>query len=243
MLFRRIGELEPNLRESLIEYNGRDVAIAVDASGLKVTNRGEWMREMMKIRGMKEEQRKRMGWIKINVSVDVKTIQVVSLKITDEKVADTKVFTELVGEAKNNVESKGGRLIRVCADKGYDSNKNFNFVEKLGITPAINIRAPWKISFRSKNPRKKYGRIMVELGYDVWREMFGYGDRLMVETFFSKFKREYGECVRARKKENIIQEVMLRCVVYNLIVRYELTGKLPWDKEGIRAFGCLRSFP
>jgi hypothetical protein len=46
--------------------------IAVDSTGIKVTNRGEWMR------------RKRKGYIKIHVAVDTRTKQVVSLEVSDE---------------------------------------------------------------------------------------------------------------------------------------------------------------
>ncbi len=42
-----------------ISEKGEDVIIAVDATGVKVTNRGEWMREKWKVH---------RGWIKAHIS-------------------------------------------------------------------------------------------------------------------------------------------------------------------------------
>lgn len=221
VLFRRIRELKPDVEKTPKDYNGRDVIISVDATGVKVTNRGEWMRKVYK--------RERKGWVKMNVAVDTETKQFTSVAVTEERVADTKMFREIVGKAKENTELNGkGKVIQVNADGGYDSNMNFEFAEELGILPVIKVRAPEKISVRSKNPRKKYGKMIKEWGYEKWREIFGYGKRWIVESVFSAFKRRFGESVRAKKKANIFQEVKLKCMVYNFIVRYDLTGILPW---------------
>jgi hypothetical protein len=45
MLHKQIKKLEFELFETISEKTG-DVLITVDSSRLKVTNRGEWMREM-----------------------------------------------------------------------------------------------------------------------------------------------------------------------------------------------------
>ncbi|MEM3567713.1 MAG: transposase [Thermoplasmata archaeon] len=168
--------------------------------------------------------------VKINASVDTETKQLISVAITDERVADTKMFCELVGRARENIELNGKwRVIRVIADGEYDSNKNFEFAERLRIIPVIKVRAPEKISARSKNLRKKYGKMIKEFGYGKWKDIFSYGRRWVVEAVFSGFKRRFGEFVRAKKKENIFQEVKLKCMVYNLMVRYDLTGFLHWE--------------
>ncbi|MEM4160753.1 MAG: transposase, partial [Thermoplasmata archaeon] len=66
-LFRRIRAIVPEVGKTLGNYRGRDVIIAVDAPGVKVTNRGEWMRKVYK--------RERKGWVKINASVDTENKQ------------------------------------------------------------------------------------------------------------------------------------------------------------------------
>jgi hypothetical protein len=54
-------------------------AIAVDGSGVKVTNRGEWIRRKWKVKH---------GYVKIHIRVGVKRKKILALKVTGEKVGD-----------------------------------------------------------------------------------------------------------------------------------------------------------
>jgi len=47
-LFRWIRQFEPPLCDT-IRQSGGDVVVAIDSSGIKVTNPGEWMRESWQI--------------------------------------------------------------------------------------------------------------------------------------------------------------------------------------------------
>jgi len=67
------------------------IIIVVDFTGLKVYDRGEWIRE---IYGLKV--RRKRGFIKMHVSFDIRKI--LSLRVTDERVRDHKMFKELVEE-------------------------------------------------------------------------------------------------------------------------------------------------
>jgi len=103
-----------------------DMVVAVDSSGMKVTNRGEWMREKWKVR---------RGWIKVHIAVDVKRKKLVGLKITDERTGDNKVLPSLVDQAE-----KRGKVNRVIGDGAYDTRDNFNLLEERGIDPVIKVR-------------------------------------------------------------------------------------------------------
>ena len=59
-----------------------DIVIAVDSTGIKVTNRGEWILDKW------NDKRKRKGFIKIHVAVDIKTKKIVSKSVTKEDVHD-----------------------------------------------------------------------------------------------------------------------------------------------------------
>jgi mRNA-degrading endonuclease RelE of RelBE toxin-antitoxin system len=48
------------------------VIIAIDSTGIKVTNRGEWMRGKWKVR---------RGWIRVHAEIDVKTNQIPGLEV------------------------------------------------------------------------------------------------------------------------------------------------------------------
>jgi len=63
----------------------------VDSTGLKVYNRGEWIRE---IYGPKVWRRE--GFIKMHISFDTRSRKILSLRVTDERVKDHKMFKELI---------------------------------------------------------------------------------------------------------------------------------------------------
>ena len=64
--------------------------IAVDSTGIKVTNRGEWILDKWK------NKRKRKGFIKIHAAVNIKTKKIVSMIVTKEDVHDGKMLKEIV---------------------------------------------------------------------------------------------------------------------------------------------------
>ena len=78
------------------------VVVAPDSSGIKVTNRGEWMRKKWKIH---------RGWIKVNLSVNVKTKEIVGIKVTDETVSDGSNLVPLVDQS---IDCLPGRKIEAA---------------------------------------------------------------------------------------------------------------------------------
>jgi hypothetical protein len=85
-------ELDPDLGYEPRE--GEEVVIAVDGTGIKVANRAEWMRK------------EREDYIKIHVAVDIKTKQVGSLEVSDERTDGRKKLKSLVREAKRKARVK-----------------------------------------------------------------------------------------------------------------------------------------
>jgi hypothetical protein len=51
-----------------------------------------------------------------------------------------------------------------------------------------------------------------------WKKRLGYGQRWMVEAFFSGFKRLFGEVVHAKRFEVMVKEIELKVWVYNLML-------------------------
>ena len=103
------------------------VTIAVDSTGIKVTNRGEWIRDKWKLQ--------RRGFIKIHVAVNIKTRQIVAMEVTKENVGDGRMLKPLVEYtcSKENVKT-------VLADGGYDSKRNFSYLDQMNIEPVIKVR-------------------------------------------------------------------------------------------------------
>ena len=63
---RRINKLDIKINEHL----GNDIVIALDSTGIKITNRGEWLPHKWNVR---------KGYLKIHVAVDIKKMKIVSL--------------------------------------------------------------------------------------------------------------------------------------------------------------------
>ena len=90
---RRINRLENKINEKL----GNDIVIALDSTGIKVANRGEWMRHKWHVR---------KGYLKIHVAVDIKKKRILSLEVTSEEVHDGKILKKLVDDASEIIRSK-----------------------------------------------------------------------------------------------------------------------------------------
>jgi Transposase DDE domain len=122
---RRINRLEIKINEKL----GNDIVTALDSTGIKVANRGEWMRHKWHVR---------KGYLKIHVAVDIKKKKrILSLEVTSEEVHDSMMLKKLV----DNASSGGNHVKGILADGMYDSNKNFRYLSKHNIKPGIKTRS------------------------------------------------------------------------------------------------------
>lgn len=201
---RRINSLPLEFKRSLREL-GDDVVVAIDASGIKVTNRGEWIREQW-------DRTPRRGYLKIHLAVDTKTKQILAMEVTDERTGDIKMFRPLVEQASGRA-----RVKLVLADSAYDSRENFNFLEAKGIGPGIKVRRGASGKARGSWARRRTAREFLE-DEKRWKKRVGYGRRWAVEGTFSSLKRTFGEFVMAQKFENMAKEMLLKAFCYNLLM-------------------------
>lgn len=181
---------------------GNDIIIAVDSTGIKVANRGEWMRHKWHVR---------RGYLKIHVAVDIKNKKIISLEVTSEEVHDGKLLKKLVdtaSAANNNVKG-------ALADGMYDSNKNFRYLSKNHIKAGIKTRSNSKVRPTSCNARNM-SVIRQQTDFKGWKRSVSYGQRWMAETVFSSIKRTFGEYVTARKFQNMTKELILKASLYNM---------------------------
>ena len=198
---KRLRKLDFELSSNL----GEDLVVAIDSSGMKITNRGEWIRDKWKTR---------KGWIKVHIAIDVKTRKLLALKITDERTGDGKMLKPLVEQIKG----RGGEITKVYGDGGYDSRENFNYLAGNGIEPVIKIRKNASTKARGSPSRAKKVREIKELGYEGWRDKYKYGYRWSAESFFSGVKRVFGETCKAKTTEALFQEVKMKFIFYNMLL-------------------------
>jgi len=201
---RRINKLDITIDKRI----GNDIVIALDSTGIKVANRGEWIRDKWHVR---------RGYLKIHVAVDIKKKKVVSLEVTSEEVHDSKVMKKLVDRVSKNNDVK-----RVLADGAYDSKKNFQYLYDNGIESAIKVR---KNSTGLSNgccyPRKLIVLQQMK-NFKKWKHSISYGHRWNAETVFSVIKRMFGEYVMARKYPNMVKEMFLKVSLYNMFADMKL---------------------
>jgi Transposase DDE domain len=206
---RRLSRLDIDSSSSRIEDDDDDdyddIVIAIDSTGIKVTNRGQWLRDKWNIR--------KKGYLKIHVAVNVKTKEILSLEVTDEKVHDGKVMDKLVErilKSNNNMN-----INSVLADGSYDSNKNFKYLYEKKILPGIKIKKNSITSTKNTNTRNKEVTLQQQY-FDRWKKKRKYGHRWMAETAFSSLKRMFGEYTYATKFQNMVKEMILKVSLYNL---------------------------
>ena len=197
-IWKRVNKLH-------IKYNpklGKDIIIAIDSTGIKVANRGEWMRQ---------KWQKRRGFLKIHVAVDVKSKQITGLIITDDKSHDSKHFISLVEQSK-----KFGNVTKALGDGAYDTKDDFAYLYHEDITVGIKTRKNSSVNTNCY-PRRK--SVLAQLfNYDLWKLSVGYGNRWIVESVFSAFKRMFGEHVTSHKRENMIHELKMKVCLYNKMI-------------------------
>ena len=196
---RRMNRLEISLEDSLINSNA-PVTIAVDASGIKVHNGGDWIRHVWKVK---------KGYLKIHFAVDTKTKQVVAADISSEKVHDGKRLKRLVNRAKENV-----RVKRVLGDGAY-SRANFNFLDANHIKPVIRVRSNSVPKSRGCQARKSAVIEQKTFKPKAWSRIHRFGYRWRAEGAFSCIKRIFGEYISARKFVNMAKEMLLKVSIYN----------------------------
>ena len=202
-LFRRIRKVNIDFSQEIRE----NVIIAVDSTGIKVTNRGEWLREKWKVH---------RGWIKAHIAVDVETKEILGIAITDERVSDSSRFKSLIEQAANKA-----KIRRILADGAYDTRENFNIMYEKGIESGIKIRKNASTLSRGSSYRKKCVREIKEIGYEEWKKKYDYGKRWAVEGVFSSVKRIFGETVKAHSQSSAINEVMRKFMIYNMLLNIE----------------------
>lgn len=207
---RRINRLNVKIKDDSNKNTNLDdwyIIIAVDSTGIKVTNRGQWMNKKWNV----NRSTKKKGYLKIHVAVDIKSKEILSMEITDEHVHDGKMLPNLVKDIK---KSNGIIIDKLLADGAYDSNNTFRYVSENGIMPCIKVRRDARVRKTSHHFRN-LSVIAQRNDIQKWKDSVSYGHRWMVETVFSSMKRMFGEYVYSLKMENMKQELMLKASLYN----------------------------
>jgi transposase len=211
---KRINSLKADFNSGIKIGDDGDLVVAIDSTGVRVTNRGQWMSEKW---GVKNKRKK--GYLKIHVAVNTKTKEILALEVTDEKVHDGAMMKKLVKHVLNARHHCHGEKVKsVLADGAYDSNANFRFLNDGRIKPAIRVRRNSVVS--TKNSKTRNGEVRQQTkDFLRWKRKRKYGHRWMAETAFSSIKRMFGEHVSSTRFQNMVKEMVLKVSLYNLFRR------------------------
>ena len=162
---RRINRLDIKIKEDSKgkEFEDDYIVIAIDSTGIKVTNRGQWMRDKWKARNNKNK-----GYLKIHIAVNVKSKKILSMKITDEHVHDSKVLPQLVEDIiKSDSMASIGKLF---ADGAYDGNDIFIHLSDNGILPCVKVRKNAKVQLKKGNILRNLSVISQKNDLQKWKD-------------------------------------------------------------------------
>ncbi len=186
------------------------VDIAIDSTGIKAFNRGEWMRQKWAVR---------RGWVKLHITCDISNHLITNVEVTDE--ADGKEFGKLVDGTKDTV----GKVSRVFGDSAYDSRAIFNYAASMGAEPVIKPRMNSTGKSRGSYIRAQTVREFLS-DPQAWKKRHQYGQRWQVETLFSLLKRMVGEYFTPVLSSGIFNEIMSRVFTYNVVEANRNGGRL-----------------
>jgi hypothetical protein len=195
---RRINRLDIKIKDTPDsknkEFEDEYIVIAIDSTGIKVTNRGQWMHDKWKIR--KKE------YLKLHIAVNVKSKKILSMKVTDEHVHDSKALPELIENIikSDNMVSIG----KLFGDGAYDSNNIFSFLSDNGIQPCIKVRKNARVGWKKGHILRNLAVLDQKSDLQGWKDSVSYRRRWIVETVFSCIKRMFGEYVYSIKLKDMI---------------------------------------
>lgn len=173
-----------------------NLVVGCDGSGIKVTNRGEWIRHKWRIR---------RGWIKVVIMGD-KDGNIVDVRIGNEDLDERAASRGMIRKNKKNIK-------KVLMDGYHDCEETFDLCDQLGIETGIKIRENANDGGMGRRPDEV--RLYKEISYKNWAKEKEYGLRWPAsEGIFSAVKGIFDECVRSHKTRNMYHEAKLKFWVY-----------------------------
>jgi hypothetical protein len=145
-----------------MEFEDDYLIIAIDSTGIKVTNRGHWMQDKWNVKNKK-------GYLKIHIAININTKEILSMKVTDEHVHDSKALPELVNDiVKSDRKLTIGKLFG--DDGAYEGNGIFRYLSAdNGILPCIKVRKNARVRWKKGNILRNLSVLTKEMIYKSGR--------------------------------------------------------------------------
>ena len=102
---RRINDLDLDLPD--IDFD-KPIYVGNDGTGIKVSNRGEWIRQKWKVR---------RGWIKAVITVDVESKKMLDIEVFEKGESEPDIFARHIDQ----LIKKGAKIKKGCGDGAHDN--------------------------------------------------------------------------------------------------------------------------
>jgi hypothetical protein len=147
---------------------------------------------------------------KLSVAVAASCHLILAARATTGMGADHPHFGPLLSDARR----RAGVRVAAC-DAGYDSEANHQLARRdLGVRSII----PPAIGRPTDKPPSTHYRRLMRQRFDRGADKATYGQRWQVETVNSMIKRNLGSALRATTAKRRSRELLLRCIVHNIMV-------------------------
>ena len=175
------------------------VDVIVDSTGLKVCGQGEW-------HSQKHGEKKVKRWKKLHVGVDDQG-QIVASTVTESNEQDPSQVPDLLDQIDGDID-------RFVGDGIYDQEPVYTAVENHspGARVIIPPRKDAVLSPMASTAPTQRDQHLLEIERDgrfSWKRTSGYYAQSHAENAFARFKRTFGDRLRAKRDESQEREASL----------------------------------
>lgn len=192
--------LKELVRRSAAPLATLETKVAIDSTGFGTKVYRRWYDEKY------GADRKEAIWRKLHVVCGVNTGIITSVEVTHGTANDCPYLPQLVRETAETF-----KLDEVLADRGYVASYNYEAIEAVGARPFIDFKSNNQLR---DEPAWDRAWSLFTLNKDEW--LIHYSQRSNVEAVFSSLKRLLGGSLRSRSDVAQLNEMLLKCICYNV---------------------------
>lgn len=215
--------------------DGEAIVLAVDATGLTLSRRGEWNARQHG----RPDGRWQSRWRKLHVAIDVASQQVLAAVYSSANRADGQLLPALLAQVE-------GRLQAVCADMAYDTVRCRGAVQQRGAEQRIPPKRKARLSRDNRNlrphravlaerdaailaihahaqalspPGQPPDKAAVSAARRQWKQAIDYSRRSLVETTMARLKAHTSDRLRNRREDTRATQALLKCATLNHLLQ------------------------
>lgn len=178
--------------------------VIVDSTGLKVYGKDEWHQEKHNVSG-------RRTWRKLHIAIN-ENYQVLACELTTPEVGDTTAVPDLLAQIETTFETFIG-------DGAYDGEPVSQAVLEKEPKAKVVIPPPKRavLSTAGDTQRDQHLQTIEQQGHMAWQRETGYNLRSLVELSIQRYKRIFGNIMKARKLPQQKTEAWISVFALNIM--------------------------